>query len=417
MHPHSVLFLFFFGFHFLCNGQNGYRTGAMHPDIKTLRISNESDPHQLPLLELGSGQQLEISFDELASDPDRIAYRIVHCDADWTPSRISEMEYLDGFNNNPVEEITPSFNTFTPYYHYSVTLPDDRVNFKLSGNYAVLFYKEDSPEEVIATACFSVYENGIRIRGDVTTNTDIDFNKAHQQLSLTLNWEKTPVSNPALDLKVKVTQNNRRDTEITLKTPSRLGAKEVVYEHNRNLIFEAGNNFRRFEIVSNKYRGMGVENIRYLAPLYHVTLSPDQQRSNRNYYYDQDQNGRYVIRQSEATDNDTEADYYMVHFALDYNNPLIEGTIYLNGDFTYGRFNDAARMIYNFDTQRYEQSLLLKQGHYNYQYLFVPINGSRGSAALIEGNYFETDNEYLIKAYYRPVGERYDRLIGIALIK
>jgi hypothetical protein len=67
----------------------------------------------------------------------------------------------------------------------------------------------------------------------------------------------------------------------------------------------------------------------------------------------------------------------------------------------------------NPETKAFETIQLLKQGAYNYQYLFVPTNSNKTTTDLTEGNYYETENEYLILVYHRPFGERYDRLIGV----
>lgn len=56
------------------------------------------------------------------------------------------------------------------------------------------------------------------------------------------------------------------------------------------------------------------------------------------------------------------------------------------------------------------KDVILKQGAYNYQYVV------EGSNSIIEGNYYETDNEYDVYIYYHPNGARYDRLLGVAQI-
>lgn len=68
-------------------------------------------------------------------------------------------------------------------------------------------------------------------------------------------------------------------------------------------------------------------------------------------------------------------------------------------------------MKYNAARQRYEGQLLLKQGYYSYQYLMDTGNG-RGTTNPVEGNYYQTENEYSILVYYRQAGARYDRLVG-----
>ena len=389
-----------------------YRNQVHTPEIHTLQIAANSDFMAPTIIELNTDQYIDIEFDDLSDKSDWISYRIIHCNADWRRSQLSELDYLDGFNQNMINDVQPSFNTFTSYYHYRIQLPNPDARFRVSGNYAVEFFRDSEPQEVIATACFSVFEHETEVTASVSTNTDLSFNDRYQQVSVRLHWKNNFLTNPANELKVVVSQNNRCDNEVTVNTPTRFNANEVVFEHNRQLIFKAGNNYRRFETVSNKYAGIGVEKIIYAAPIYHVKLFPTEIRSTECYFYDQDQNGRFVIRQSEAQESQCEADYFMVHFYLNYDNPLIPGSIYLNGDFTNNLFDESTKMVYNFDTRRYEKSLLLKQGHYNYQYLFVPYQASEGETALIEGDHYETGNEYLIKVYHRSPGQRYDRLIG-----
>ena len=69
-------------------------------------------------------------------------------------------------------------------------------------------------------------------------------------------------------------------------------------------------------------------------------------------------------------------------------------------------------MVYNPATGLYERSMLLKQGAYNYQYLIVPPGAKRGYTNRIEGDKYQTVNEYTARVYHRRKGERYDRLIG-----
>ena len=102
----------------------------------------------------------------------------------------------------------------------------------------------------------------------------------------------------------------------------------------------------------------------------------------------------------------------VVHFSIPIDYPFIEGDIHLQGDFLTDNLGEDSEMIYNFETKQYEKSLLLKQGLYNYLYLMVKHNQTKGHTLEIEGDKYQTPNEYLIEVFYRRPGERYDRLIG-----
>ena len=215
-------------------------------------------------------------------------------------------------------------------------------------------------------------------------------------------------------MKISILQNSRRDKEVIINRPLRVQGNQIVFGHDRNMIFEAGNEFRRFEMVATRYAGLGVEKIYYFDPYYHVVLATSVPRAQKSYLYDKTQNGRFVIRQSGADDSNTEADYFVVHFTLD-SDPIPGGKIYIDGEMTNHRYTPYNEMVYNPASGKYEKTLLLKQGSYNYQYLFLLDGGSAASAGPIEGNYYETVNEYLVKVYHRPQGVRYDKLIGIGM--
>lgn len=391
-----------------------YETRAFSDRFKTIRTDVEGRDLFPPIIELNSNEHITISFDEMTEEASYLQYSLVHCNADWRPSALSELEYLDGFNTNPIETFDYSIATFAHYVHYSLTLPNEDVQFKASGNYVLLVYPENEPEQILLQVCFSVYENDILVAPSVTSRTDIDYNREHQQVSVSLNANNYRIQNPYNELKVSVTPNGRRDQEVIVNRPLRVQGNQVIFDHDRNLIFEAGNEFRRFEMVATRYAGLGVSKIYHFDPYYHVVLTTTEPRAETSYLYDKTQNGRFVIRQSGANDSDTEADYFVVHFTLD-SDPISGGKIYIDGEMTNHLYTPYNEMVYNPQTGQYEKTLLLKQGSYNYQYLFLPDGASSSTAAPIEGNYYQTVNEYLVKVYHRAPGERYDKLIGIGM--
>ncbi len=388
-----------------------YTTRSFSEPLRTLKVTANGDFDAPPVIELGSDDRVVIDFDVLEDNEKRISYRIYHLDHQWKKSNISSIEYYDGFENNQLDFSEPSFNTFVNYRHYRLSIPNEDFTLTKSGNYAVEFYDVDSPDEIIATACFSLFEKGADIGVNISGNTDIDFNRAHQQLTPVVTVKDNKVNNLANDIVLVVTQNNRRDTERVIPSPSRFTANKAFYEHNRDLIFEAGNNYRRFDITDNRFAAIGVERIRYIAPNYYAFLYPGLKRSELPFEYDRDQNGHYLIRSVNAEDMDTEADYFNVLFSLESAFPIGQ-PVYLNGEFTNDRFDESTLMEYNPEANRYEKNMLLKQGHYNYMYLVKPDN-KKPSTAVTEGNFFETNNGYMIKVFHRAPGARYDRLIGV----
>lgn len=393
--------------------QAPYYTRTFGFEWRTPQVYVEDNPLAPPVITLGEANRIVISFDQLAEDVTYMQYRVLHCDADWTPSQLSELEYLDSSSYNNVEDYAYSYNTFAHFVNYRVTLPNESVNFTKSGNYVVQFYPEDTGE-IVAQACFSVTERMVNVVAQASSRTDIGYNDQYQQVDVAIAHPHYNIQSPFSDLKVVVTQNGRHDNAVTVTRPLRIMNSEIFFEHNRELIFDAGNEYRRFEMVSVSYPGMNVVGYEYFEPYYHATLYTDYPRNDKNYMYDRTQFGRYVIRESNAEDSSLEADYIAVHFALA-TDKIKGGNVYIDGELTNHIYDDNSMMQYNEDTQQYERVLLLKQGSYNYMYVFVPDNSHKGTLAPTEGNHYQTVNEYVVKVYHRPPGTRYDRLIGTTI--
>jgi hypothetical protein len=343
----------------------------------------------------------------------RYTYHITHCNADWNPSELLESEYLAGFNDLPIETYEPSMHTTMLYNHYSFSIPNNDVKLLVSGNYTVDIY-EDGYNEPVAHACFSILENRLGLNLSVSPNTDIDQYSIHQQLDFSINYQSYSVHRPEEEFHPVVFKNRRWDTRVEGLTPTYTKSNELIYNHNRALIFDAGNEYRRFEILDEYVPTMNVESMSYHEPYYHATLMTDEPR--RNYIYDQDQNGRVYIRNGDNVDNDTESDYFITHFTLQM--PELEGgSVYLNGDLTYNSFSETYEMEYDYERGSYLLSLPLKQGSYNYQYVFVGDDNDWADGSETEGNFYQTENEYSVYVYHRPFGERYDHLVGYNMVR
>lgn len=393
------------------------RTQTFNSAFKTLQVCREDNEFFPPIINLDSDERIVVSFDELSADMRYMRYRIVHCDASWKPSQLVEAEYLDGFNECRIEDYEYSSATFANYVHYRFSLPNDEMHLTVSGNYLVEVYDEDAPDEVLLQARFMVCEGSLSVYPSVTTRTDVDYNESHQQLSVKVSSKTASMTRLDWynDLKVVITQNMRQDNAVVLTSPNLTESNGVVYQHVPQLIFPAGNEYRRFEAVSVRYAGLNVENIVHYDPYYHVQLFTDRCRTGEPYLYDSTQFGRFKVRQSEVLDSDVNADYMIVHFALEA--PMMTGgAYYIDGEFTHHLFDRSNRLQYNPATGLYERDMMLKMGSYNYQYLWVPSDSETGYTAPAEGDKYQTVNEYMALVYRRSPGERYDRLAGFGII-
>ncbi|MDR1527904.1 MAG: DUF5103 domain-containing protein [Dysgonamonadaceae bacterium] len=391
-----------------------FRTETLSEAIRTLRVFPSGHWNLPPIIQLQQNESIEISFDLLGATPEYFTYRILHCDAGWTPSQLAQSEYLDGLQNYPVDDYAHSFNTTMDYVNYRLLIPNEQVHLKVSGNYVVQILSANGSQTVL-TACFSVVEPQAGIQMQVSPVTDKGVNTKYQAVSFEVNYGND-IQSPIQDLKVYVLQNNRFDNEAKLVKPLNLQNKKALYDHSPTLIFEAGNEYRSFEMTTIHYAGLHIEAVEFYDPYYHTTLKPDALRSNRSYLFNEDINGRLFVRNNEAEDSDIEADYHFVHFYLPCNQPF-QDNVYILSEAFNNILDTRSQIEYSAADNGYIKSVLLKEGYYNYLYVNRKNNTSPASAALVEGDYYQTENEYRVMVYARPIGWRYDKLIGVQTIQ
>ena len=273
---------------FLCgNAQNTVdtHTRIFDKSFKSLRVSVVGNDYAPPVIKLGGVDKIKIEFDQLSPEMQYMRYSVVHCDVGWRPSQLVESEYVGGFNEANVENYDFSSATFAHYVHYNITVPNEDMDFLISGNYLLKVYPEDDPENVYLQVRFSLSEDCVDIVPEVTSRTDIDYNAHNQQLSVAVDTRDYYVTDMYNDLIVTVSQNSRTDNEAAVNRPLRVAGRKAYFEHDRKLIFPAGNEFRRFEMTTTNYAGMGIDGYSYHDPYYHVALKLDEPRAFGDYLY------------------------------------------------------------------------------------------------------------------------------------
>lgn len=384
------------------------RSEILAPNIASLQVVAGNDWLSMPVVELHD-EPINISFDELSHTYHRYSYSVQHCEADWTPStELIESDFVDGFaTGNTIEDNEQSINTNVLYTHYKLQIPNDRCRLKLSGNYIVTVYDEDNDNTPVLKACFMVLEKRMNVGVEMTPNTDIDISKSHQQVNVSVNFGGMRVTNPSEQIKTVVLQNGRWDNAVINAKPQYVRSDGLVWEHCRDFIFPAGNEYRKFETLDPTHTTMGLDKVGWDGKQYQAWVFVDEPRP--NYVYDEDANGAFYIRNSDNAANDTESDYIMMHFTL--KSSHLNGDIYLNGAWTQDRFESLYRMTWNETTRLYEATVPLKQGYYSYQYLCMKPDGVL-TPVPSEGSFYQTENKYQAFVYFRGQGERTDRLVG-----
>ena len=381
-------------------------------NIASLQIIAGNNWLSLPIIKLNGTDQINVSFDDLTHQYRRYAYKLEYCEADWTVSDgLFESDYCEGFaDGNTIEDVEESINTNTLYTHYKFSIPNERCKPKISGNYRLAVYDENEGDTVF-TACFMIVDPLVNVSMSVTSNTDIDTNKSHQQVGMAINYPSIRITNPSQEIKTVILQNGDWHN-ARCNVPSQYQTIDgMKWEHNKALIFDGGNEYHKFEILSVSNPTLGIEDTWWDGSEYHARVWTDLPRP--SYTYDEDANGAFYIRNSDNIENDRASEYVVVEFRL--QAPRQKGDVYINGMWTNNQYIPQYIMTYNEIDRQYEAKVKLKQGYYSYRY--VVVDNDRPLPVTSEGNFFQTENTYQALVYYRGIGQRTDLLVGYKDLK
>lgn len=377
-------------------------------NIKTISFV-QNNQNVVPIFELGDPFQLQ--FDDLFGNDTSYFYEIIHCDYNWIPSDIQKREYLEGFDNQRIQESTSSFNCLQIYTHYRLNFPNSNTQLKISGNYLLKILNED--KEVVFSRKFIVYEDLVTVpiqvkRARTVTNLDAKHN-----LEFTIKSNVFTFQNPLKNIKTVLLQNGKFHTAISNIPPQFTMGNDLVYKYDAPTQFWAGNEFLYFDNKEIRVASNNISRIDSQKDIYSSYLFTNEARANSNYYNWPDVNGNFVVRRLFAENNEIEADYSWIYFSL--SAPLFrssDGAIYVTGMFNNYAFTPENKMEYNTEKGIYEKAILIKQGFTNFEYSALKPNGTIDLENAIDGNFYQTENEYTVLVYYRENTDRYDHVIG-----
>jgi hypothetical protein len=398
-----------------------YDNHTYEPYIQTVQLYPAFNAIKTPqsalnpaVIGLQDAHPLMLEFDCLKPEFQTFRVKIFHCNADWKPSVLNEIEYLPEYNDFPINEFRNSFATKIPYYHFIFELPKT----KLSGNYIVMVYKNRNEDDVMLTRRFMVYDNKIAVGGSVTFPNNAQKRLSHQQVNFGVNYNGYDIIDPKQDLKIVIRQNFSDNNIVQNLKPFMVDAfnRKLEYQffEGENQ-FEGGVEFRMFDGRSTQQKLVNISKIVQMEPENVIEIYPEKPQNDLAYISNNDFNGMFVIDNYETNRGDTEADYIRVSFMLKIDS-LANKKVYVDGGFNDWQLNEINQMHYVPENQAYELFVQLKQGIYNYRYLTKDAQGTI-SIADLEGNHSQTENAYEILVYHRPIGARADALVGYSLLK
>ncbi len=375
-------------------------------DIKTITFGSQKDISILPIINLN--ERIYLEFDVLNNLEEDFYYVIEHFDYDWTPSRLMKSEYLDGMDNLRIFNYENSFNTYQIYSHYRLQIPNPQTRLKVSGNYLIKIFDEN--DDLVFSRKFMIMEQQVGVGVQIKRSRNVALINEAQTVDFSIKSNNLNLNNPTETVKTVIVQNNNLKTAIYDLKPQYTLGNELVYRYNDNSLFWGGNEYLFFENKDVRMANLGIQYID-LQDLYHSYLYTDIDRSSRKYTYNPDINGGFKITVLDRQDPSIEADYTYVHFSL-LAEEFLNQSVYVYGGFNNFSISDDNKMIFNVEKGIYELSMLLKQGFYNYKYVVVDDDNTLFEGA-VSGNFDETENNYKVIVYYRDLGARYDKIIGL----
>lgn len=379
------------------------------PDyIKTITFKGNTAESQLPVLKLG--EYLKLEFDALNGDEEDYYYVIEHYNYDWTPSVLSKIEYLDGFDNQRIRTYQNSFNSLQIYSNYQLTIPNQQTRrLKVSGNYMLKIY--DDYNELAFSRKFMIYEESANVGVAIKRSRDVREIQSKQTVDISISSNNFQFNNPKQTIKTVIVQNNNLNTAISGIQPMYTLGNELIYKYDTETSFWAGNEYLWFENKDVRAANTGIQFID-LKDLYHNYLYTNLVRRNKPYTYNPDINGNYLVTAIDASNSSIEADYVWMFFSLLKDELPQDKEIHVYGNFNNYTIDDSTKMTFNAERGTYKNEILLKQGFYNYKYVVVDKNGNVDEGA-ISGNFWQAENNYKVLVYYRDLGARYDKIIGL----
>jgi hypothetical protein len=375
--------------------------------IKSIVFNGNTGISGNPVIQLG--ESLNLDFDDIIGDEANYYYTIEHFNFDWSPSKLLKTEYLNGFDDVRISNYNNSYNTLQGYTHYNLRIPNkDTQSLKVSGNYMLKVFNENN--ELVFSRKFMVYRPITQVKVAIKRSRDLKYINTRQVVNFSINSPELLIRNPEATVNVLITKNNNLKSAISNIKPQYIIGNELIYKYDTKTSFQAGNEYLQLDSKDIRSTTIDIGRVE-LNELYSHFLFVDHTRDTEPYSYNPDINGQFVIRTMQGENSSIEAEYVWTYFKLQNYEPLDGGELYLFGAFNNFELDDSTLMKYNKESGLYENTLLLKQGYYNYKYVLLNKDGSLDEG-FIGGNFDVTENEYQVLVYFRDLGARFDQIIG-----
>ena len=388
------------------------------PEVQTVLLYADDNQLNDPIIPLEDMMgRLTLSFDIIDGEGEVLNYTFIHCSHDWHPSDIQRIQYASGFDSDRLDDYAFSRNTLIEYVNYQLKFPKEDMMPLISGNYLLIVYGDDL-NDLYFTRRFMVVDEKAHVEATVPRYPDdLSFTDTHQQLNVRVMMNNYLTGNTQQYSYLTIRQNGRWDNVAGGLKPTYIYPDYISFEHHPQTVFEAGNQYRRFNTSNFYFQSENLAQIRQTDESFEIDISTCESRARKAYASYEDIHGeKFIYVENEDLDNATEADYCRVNFFYKSEAPLSHEDIYIMGAINDWCFNESNKMRYDYRLHGYTCSMVLKQGYYNFMFVTADRQTHEIMTDLTAGNHWETNNVYKLYFYFYNALKGYDELIGYSVV-
>ena len=387
------------------------------PEVQTVQLFADGDQLSDPIIPIDDMvERLTLSFDIIDGEGEVLNYTFIHCSHDWQPTEIQRIQYASGFESDRLDYAF-SRNTLIPYVNYQLKFPKADMMPLLSGNYLLIVFGDDM-NDLYFTRRFMVFNEKAHVGAVVPRYPDdLSLTNTHQQLNVKVTMNNYLTGNTQQFSHLTIRQNGRWDNAAEGLQPTYVYPDYISFEHHPQTVFEATNQYRRFNTSNFYFQSENLAHIRQTDESFEIDISTCESRARKAYASYEDIHGeKYIYVENEDLDNATEADYCRVNFFYKSEAPLTHEDLYIMGALNDWCFNESNKMQYDYRLHGYTCSMVLKQGYYNFMFATVDRSTGEVKTDLTAGNHWETNNVYKLYFYYYNTLKGYDELVGYCTV-
>lgn len=388
------------------------------PEVQTVLLYADDNQLNDPVVPLNDlVERLTLSFDIIDGQGEVLNYTFIHCSHDWQPTDMQRIQYASGFESERLDDYAFSRNTLIEYANYQLKFPKDDMKPLLSGNYLLIVFGDDL-SDLYLTRRFMVVDEKAALDATVPRYPDdLALTNTHQQLNVSVAMNSYLTGNTQQYSHLTIRQNGRWDNAAESLKPTYVYPDRLTFEHHPQTLFEATNQFRRFNTSNFYFQSENLAHIRQTDVSFEIDIATCESRAKKAYATNEDIHGeKFVYIEDENLDNATEADYCRVNFFYKCDAPLTHEDLYIMGALNDWCFNESNKMTFDYQLHGYTCSMMLKQGYYNFMFATIDRQTGRVTTEMTEGDHWETNNLYKLYFYYFNAIKGYDELIGYTTI-